>query len=91
MRLSLLSTHPKGYAKGCGALAGSTDGAIELERLGMPTLIVTGDKDKISPPEMVGKWQGRMRDAEVRIVKDVEHCHVYEDVEGVVSAIGNFL
>lgn len=91
VRLSLLGTHPEGYAKGCGALAGSTDSTIELERLTMPTLILTGDADKISPPELVYKWQRKMKNAQVQVIKDIGHWHIYEDAESVSRTISAFI
>jgi pimeloyl-ACP methyl ester carboxylesterase len=91
VRLSLLSTHPEGYTKGCLALARSTDSTIDLEKLVMPTLIMTGDADNISPPELVYKGQKKMKNAQVKILKDVGHWHVYADVENIADALCSFI
>ena len=91
VRGSLLSQNPEGYAKGCTALGGSADTTIDISRLTMPTLIITGDEDKVSPVQLVRKMEGAMKDVKVEILKDCGHWHVYEDVEGVARAVKAFL
>jgi pimeloyl-ACP methyl ester carboxylesterase len=91
VRGSLLSQNPEGYAKGCMALGGSADATIDISRLTMPTLIITGDEDKVSPVQLVRKMEGAMKNVKVEILKDCGHWHVYEDVEGVAKAVKSFL
>jgi pimeloyl-ACP methyl ester carboxylesterase len=91
VRGSLLSQNPEGYAKGCMALAGSADATIDISKLTMPTLIITGDEDKVSPAQLVRKMEGVMKDVKVEILKGCGHWHVYEDVEGVAKAVKAFL
>lgn len=91
VRGSLLSQNPEGYAKGCMALGGSANATIDISRLTMPTLIVTGDEDKVSPVQLVRKMEGAMKNATVEILKDCGHWHVYEDAEGVAKAVKAFL
>ncbi len=92
-QMSLLSTDPEGYAKGCTALAGAKDlNSIDFEKLGqsLKTLLITGDEDKVSPPQHVAKLAGMMG-ATKNVLKGVGHWHVFEDVDGVVNSIENFL
>ena len=91
VRASLLSQNPEGYAKGCTALGASKDLTLDYTELSMPTLIVTGDEDKVSPPTLVRKMEGGMKDVTVQILEGVGHWHVFEDVEGVGKAIKAFL
>jgi pimeloyl-ACP methyl ester carboxylesterase len=91
VRSSLLSNIPEGYAKACMALAGSKDTEIEIEKLTMETLIITGDEDKVSPVELVKKMQSRMKNAKVETVNEVGHWHIYEDAEAVARAVKAFL
>lgn len=90
VRLSLLGQDPESYAKACQALAGATTG-LEVERLAVPTLIITGDEDKVSPPALCEKYVARMRDAKLVILPGVGHWHVYEDVQGVAGGLKGFL
>lgn len=89
-RLSLLGQDPESYAKACQALAGAT-AALPVERLAMPTLIVTGDEDKVSPPALCEKYAARMGDARHVVLPNVGHWHVYEDVQGVAQSVKGFL
>lgn len=91
VRGSLAGQIPEGYAKACMALAGSKDARIEIEKLTMPTLLLTGDEDKVSPVDLVNKMKARMSNAQVQILREVGHWHAFEDAEGVASAIKAFL
>ncbi|KAJ9158216.1 Bifunctional 4-hydroxyphenylacetate degradation enzyme [Coniochaeta hoffmannii] len=91
VRLSLLGQDPEAYAKACQALAGSGGRELEVEGLGMPTVIVTGDEDKVSPPALCDGYVGRMGDARRVVLEGVGHWHVYEDVKGVAESLRGFL
>lgn len=90
VRLSLLGTEPESYAKACTALAGSK--VLPLESVPCKTLIVTGDEDKVSPPNLCTTYSGRIPNSLPPVVlKEVGHWHVFEDSHGVATAIQNFL
>lgn len=91
VRASLLSQNPEGYAKGCTALGASKDSTLDYTKLAMPTLIITGDEDKVSPPSLVRKMEGGIKDVQVQVLEGVGHWHIFEDVEGVAKAIKIFL
>lgn len=91
VRQSLLSTHPEGYAKGCIALVKSRDITIPVEDLRMPTLIVTGHEDAISPVKLAQSYRSRIPNSRVELLKDVGHWHVFEDPEGTAQVIKGFL
>lgn len=93
VQMSLLSQDPEGYAKGCSALAGAKDMNIDFLRIGKTakTLIITGAEDKVSPPAHVERIAGACGNAEVVILPDVGHWHVFEDIEGVSNAVRSFL
>tara|TARA_R110002003_G_scaffold1868_6_gene23620 strand:+ start:2188 stop:3108 length:921 start_codon:yes stop_codon:yes gene_type:complete len=90
-RMSLLSQDPEGYAKACTALA-DADGLDFAAIQAKTTLIVTGNEDKTSPPQLCEKYVNQMQGkASLRLLQDVGHWHVFEDVEGVAKAVGSFL
>ena len=93
VQMSLLSQDPESYAKGCTALASARDLDIDFAQLGQNTksLIITGEEDKISPPAHVKKLADTTKVAETKILSDVGHWHVFEDVEGVTTALSSFL
>jgi 2-keto-4-pentenoate hydratase/2-oxohepta-3-ene-1,7-dioic acid hydratase in catechol pathway/pimeloyl-ACP methyl ester carboxylesterase len=90
VRLSLLSQDPEGYAKGCTALAGA-DSAIGVSQIKATTLIVTGDEDKISPPQACEAYAQAIKGTKVEVLKHVGHWHAFEDVEGVAAVVRPFL
>ena len=92
-RASLLSQDPEGYAKGCMALAGtaSEGKGLEIERIGVPTLVVAGGEDKISTLKWAKEMEGRMQKCRVEVLEDVGHWHCFEDLVGVARAVKEFL
>jgi len=90
VRQMLLSQDPEGYAKGCTALAGATQG-LDVEKLQMPILLITGEEDGVCPPKNAEAYKARLKDCKVVVLEDVGHWHVTEDVEGVAAAVKAFL
>jgi pimeloyl-ACP methyl ester carboxylesterase len=90
LRLVMMGQDPEGYAKACSALAG-VKSALEVERLNVETLIITGDEDEISSPEVCQQYAKLMKAREPVILNGVGHWHMFEDVTGVASAIKTFL
>lgn len=91
VRQSLLATHPEGYAKGCTALARSTDVNICVEKIDVPTLLIAGRYDKISPITLAEAYAKKMPNAKLEILEDVGHWHIIEDVTAVASVLTRFL
>ena len=90
VRMSLLSQDPEGYAKGCTALAGASQ-ALPVQNLKAQTLIITGDEDKVSPPQACEKYSSEIKDSKVHVLPQVGHWHNFEDIAGVAKAVGPFL
>jgi pimeloyl-ACP methyl ester carboxylesterase len=88
--MSLLSQDPEGYAKGCTALAGASE-PLPVAQIKARTLIVTGDEDKVSPPQLCDKYSTEIKGAEVHVLPQVGHWHIFEDVKGVSDAVASFL
>jgi len=89
-RMSLLGQDPEGYAKGCTALAGVSQ-ALPVAQIKAQTLIVTGDEDKVSPPQVCEKYGGDIKGSKVQVLPQVGHWHIFENLDGVAKAIGSFL
>lgn len=91
VRISLLGQDPEGYAKACTALAGAIT-TLDFSNVQAETLIITGDEDKVSPPQLCeGYSKALPKSKGVQILQDVGHWHVFEDVNGVAKAVKNFL
>lgn len=87
VRMSLLSQDAEGYAKACMALAGSTKQTLDIKQLECPVHMVTGDADKVSPPDLCKKYAENIRNAQTKVLENVGHWHLFEDVEGCVDAV----
>ncbi|KAJ3545456.1 hypothetical protein NM208_g2493 [Fusarium decemcellulare] len=90
VRLSLLGQDPESYAKAAWALAGATE-KLDVESITAKTLIITGDEDKVSPPDLCDQYAHRIKDSEVAVLLDVGHWHVFEDVDAVADVVREFL
>lgn len=92
-RLSLLGQDPEGYAKACMALARSAGETLDVAQLpaACKTLILTGTEDAVSPPAICSAYGQSIKSSEVKILDDVAHWHLFEDVKGVSDAIYSFL
>jgi pimeloyl-ACP methyl ester carboxylesterase len=88
---SLLSQDPEGYAKGCTALAGSTDANITLHESLHKTLIVTGNEDRISTPEWCSGKLKQILKASESILPDVGHWALFEDYVTLAGMLTQFL
>ncbi|KAL1851447.1 hypothetical protein Plec18170_006262 [Paecilomyces lecythidis] len=89
VRASLLATHPEGYAKACTALA-RISSPMELGKLTMPTLLITGDEDKTSPVAVVKALHERISGSRIEILPCTGHWHIYENADGVNRYIRSF-
>ncbi|KAH8779987.1 hypothetical protein F5883DRAFT_516961 [Diaporthe sp. PMI_573] len=91
VRMSVLGQHPEAYAKACHALAESKTTTLGVEGVAVPTLIITGADDKVSPPAVCEQYKARIKDSRLVVIPDVGHWHVLEDVNGVSKAVKEFL
>ncbi|KAF6807776.1 fumarylacetoacetate hydrolase [Colletotrichum sojae] len=90
VRLSLLGQDPEGYAKASSALASFTE-PLELEKLTVETLVVSGGEDVISPPAVGEEYGRRIGNAKSAVLPNVGHWHLIEDPNGVAEALKGFL
>ena len=90
VRLSLLGQDPGSFAKGCWALAKTTN-ALEVEEIKAETLIIAGAEDQMSPPAVCAEYGSKIEGAKVSVIPNVGHWHVFENVGAVAKEIGEFL
>lgn len=90
IRLSLLGQDPEGYAKACTALAEAEK--VDFGGVEARTLIVTGDEDEVSAPQLCESYVEQIKgQASLNVLDGVGHWHMFEDVVGVSEAVGKFL
>ncbi|KAB2101175.1 hypothetical protein AG0111_0g10617 [Alternaria gaisen] len=90
IRMLLLGQDPEGYAKALTAL-GDAHG-LDFSAVQATTLFVTGAEDYLSPPQSCEKCKAEMNaKASLRVLENVGHWHVFEDLAGVADVIRDFI
>ncbi|HSL88009.1 MAG TPA: alpha/beta hydrolase [Ignavibacteriaceae bacterium] len=78
--------------KGCLlAMLGRTDTTAYLEKINIPTLLICGEQDSLTPPAVMKEMQNRIKNAEYVEIENAGHMTPIEKPEEVNSAIKNFL
>ncbi|NML35105.1 alpha/beta fold hydrolase [Paraburkholderia antibiotica] len=76
IRESVMRQSPEGYAQSCEALAGALP--AEVERIAVPTLLVTGDEDGVGQPAAVTAMGERIAGSKVTILAGCGHWTTFE-------------
>lgn len=89
VRELVMRQDPEGYARNCEALAGAGDaGPIDPA---LPLLLVTGDQDKVGPPEASHELAAAHGNAQVEIVPGIGHWTALEAASAVTDQLTKFL
>jgi len=85
------SNNPVGV-KGCLlAMAGRTDTTRFLNKITLPTLIISGAEDKLTPPEVMKQMEDQIQSSKFVLVEGAGHMTPIENPQAVSEAIKNFL
>lgn len=79
------------YIRQQEAIIGRPDSRPDLALIEVPTLVVVGDKDQITPPEAAREMAAAIRQASLAVIEGAGHMAVIEQPEQVNSAIARFL
>jgi 3-oxoadipate enol-lactonase len=78
--------------KGCLlAMAGRTDTTSYLSKIKIPTLVLCGEKDNFTPPNVMKEMAEQIPDSEFYVVPNAGHISPLENPEFVNQKILNFL
>jgi 3-oxoadipate enol-lactonase len=78
--------------KGCLlAMAGRTETTDYLDKIDFPSLLLCGDKDKLTPPEVMEKMSNRITNSEFVVITESGHMTPIEQPEIVYNRIIDFL
>lgn len=89
-RNMLLRTPAIGYAGTCATLR-DTDLTEAIAAIGLPTLVVAGDADLATPPELVQATAQRIPGAQFKIMPGVGHIPSIEQPARLAGLIATFL
>ncbi|PAY23010.1 3-oxoadipate enol-lactonase [Dietzia natronolimnaea] len=90
VREMLLATPAEGYASCCDALAG-WDNRADLGRISCPTLVLAGDEDPSTPPEVVREIADGVPGADFVVVSPAAHVPTIEIPERITDALRRHL
>jgi 3-oxoadipate enol-lactonase len=89
VRESLMRQDPDGYARCCDALADAQP--ADTMKIGVPTLLVTGDEDAVAPPQSVRAMGDRIAGARTEVLRGCGHWTPIEKPEACTELLGRFL
>ena len=81
---------PRGYASQCRALVG-LDLVARLGEIAAPVLLVSGDRDGVSPPAATEANASSVQDGRFTIVADCGHILTWERPEALATSAWPFL
>lgn len=89
-RSVLVKTHPTAFAAACRALR-DMDLRPDLSRIRNPTLVIAGEADATTPPEMARELAAAITDAELVEMEGCGHCPPLEQPDAFVRVVDAFL
>lgn len=87
----LAATPRLGAAAASRALADRVDSWKTLSTISVPTLVVVGDHDVITPPELASQMHERIVGSSLAIIKDAGHIPPVEQPAATADAVNAFL
>ncbi len=88
VRESVMRQSPEGYAQSCEALAGAQ--SAEIERIDVPTLLVTGDQDGVAPPANVEAMASRIAESRQVVFDGCGHWTTFEKPQRCMQELEQF-
>lgn len=89
VREMVINQPAEGYALSCEALSEAQ--AADASRIKCKCLLITGDEDKVAPPENVERLHQALPKSEYRLLNQCGHWTLTEQVEAVNNHINEFL
>lgn len=81
----------EGFARQQGAIIGRIDSRPSLSAITVPTLVLVGDQDGVTPPEHAREMADAIPGARLVIVPDAGHVSTLEQPEAVNAALTDWL
>lgn len=90
-RAMILQNSAKAVANGLVAMAARTDSTETLGKIGIPTLIVVGERDPVTPVSIAQEMQTAIRGSRLEIIPRVGHLSNFEAPDAFNSKLLHFL
>ena len=91
LRQIMESVSPKTIEHALAAMRDRPDRSGELSAIKVPTLVIVGDGDAITPPDVAEKMAGKIPGARLEVVRGAGHMSPMEQPEQVNRVLRSFL
>ena len=91
VRAIILENTPDGAVAALGAMRERPDSTATLGEIAVPTLVIGGEDDTISSPEVMGEMAEKIPGSRHVTLPDAGHLSNLEDPDGFNGAVGAFL
>ncbi len=91
VKAMILESSPDGVVAALGAMRDRPDSTSLLKEIKVPTLVIGGEEDAVSNPEVMGEMAEKISDARHVTLAGVGHLSNLEDPEGFNAALEEFL
>ena len=91
VRTMIFENSPDGVVAALGAMRERPDSTPLLGEIGVPTLVVGGEEDGISPPEVMGAMAAKIPGASHVTIPQTGHLSNLEAPEEFNAALADFL
>jgi 3-oxoadipate enol-lactonase len=91
LRLMMEATRPETIAHALSAMRDRPDQTASLASIAVPTLIVVGEKDAITPPDVARAMHEKITCSQLKVVTGAGHMSPVEQPEQVNGAVEQFL
>ncbi|MCG8405300.1 MAG: alpha/beta hydrolase [Phycisphaerales bacterium] len=85
------ATDPKGVAAALHAMSERPDSTPTLAEIKVPTLVVVGEDDAITPPSSARKIHEGIAGAQLKLIRDAGHMPPVEQPDGFVRVLRQFV
>lgn len=90
-RRIMTATKPMGVAAALKAMASRPDSTPTLKEIAVPTLIVVGEEDAITPPPLARAMHAGIAGSRIRMIPECGHMPPVERPEAFARAVGELL
>jgi pimeloyl-ACP methyl ester carboxylesterase len=91
VRNMILSAPPRAITAALHRLIARPDSTTELARIACPTLVVVGERDTLTPPEVGREMHERIADSRLQVISGAGHLSNLERPDSFNSACTAFL
>ena len=82
---------PAGFIGALEAMKGRPDSSDELTKIGVPTLVIVGEHDGVTPPDAARKIHEHVGGSKLVVIPEAGHLSNLEAPEAFNGALGEFL